>query len=155
MRAARFLSLFTLLVISACQLTEPSVLDPSAVPVKPDPSEYNSDTAAIAARSGADYPVLFLNALRGDGTSLRKIFWLTKHAGFDAASAEGNSMYLGELLRRTGDDFFGHQLQKEPLEVRDAVHDMLLYDFGWGNTDITVGMIEDWYPKTFKGCRIK
>ena len=146
-----FAALFALLVISGCQPGEVCVFNPSALPSKPDPTEYHSDTAGVAAAAGEDYPMLRLNALKGDGASLRKIFWLTKHAGFDAASAEGNSMYLGELLRRTGDDYFGGQLRKEPRDVRDSVQEMVLWDFGWQNTDITVEEIKDWYPKSFKG----
>ena len=153
MRAIRCLlsALFVLFVISGCQPGELGVFSSSAIPSKPDPAEYHSDTAGVAATAGEDYPMLRLNALKGDGASLRKIFWLTKHAGFDAASAEGNSMYLGELLRRTGDDYFGSHLLKEPREVRNSVQEMVLWDFGWQNTDITVEEIKDWYPKTFKG----
>jgi hypothetical protein len=81
---------------------------------------------------------------------LHSIFLLTKNAGFDAASAQGNAAVLGMLLRRLGDDFVGRGLQKEPQDIQNAVHENLLYDFGWGNDDsITIPILKEWYPRAF------
>ena len=111
-----------------------------------------ADTIAVAREAGADYLQVVDGCLRREHRSLHRLFWLTRHAGFDAASGQGNAAILGTVLRRTGDDFFGGQLASEPPDVRREVHDSLLYDFGWGNTDITLSGLKGWYPKTFAGC---
>ncbi|MBT3201793.1 MAG: hypothetical protein HN350_17975 [Phycisphaerales bacterium] len=108
------------------------------------------DTVSVAKNAGYDYEKLVSGCLKRNPAALHSIFLLTKNAGFDAASAQGNAAVLGMLLRRLGDDFVGRGLQKEPQDIQNAVHENLLYDFGWGNDDsITIPILKEWYPRAF------
>ena len=141
--------LTSVVLLSNCQSPKCCALDPSTLPSVPHPSDYHSDTAALAAEVGADYPVLRLKALKGDKTSLRKIFWLTEHAGFDGAAAEGHAYDLEELLHTTGDEFFGHQLQTQAVAIREEVQEMLSIAIG----EVDAATLKKSYPKTFQGYR--
>jgi len=110
------------------------------------------DTVAVAAQAGIDYGSVLEGCLRRRERSMHTLFWLSEHGGFDAASSQGHATVLGMLLRRLGDDFFGGCLADEPEEVRSAVHSYLLYDFGWGNTAITIDELKSYYPLSFAGC---
>lgn len=110
------------------------------------------DTIAIAQESGVNYVELTAKALNRSESSLHRLFMLTNK--FDGASSDGHSGVLRALLTRTGDDFFGMQLAREPDEVRNDVHNQLLYDFGWGSTEIRISELKRWYPKTFAQCHL-
>ena len=110
------------------------------------------DTIAIAENCGHDYVKLTAGALNRNNASLHQLLALSDE--FDAAATEGHIGVLGEVLRRSGDDFFGEQLSKESIEVRSLVQEFLLYDFGWGNTEITKSELAQWYPLTFSGMKI-
>ena len=108
-----------------------------------------ADTIQVAARKGVDYRRVVDGAMRRDAGSLREIFWLTAHAGFDAASSEGNAAVLGNLLRYLGDGTFGSALSTEPIETRKAVQDELRYDFGLEESGGKDAWLVEWYPLTF------
>jgi hypothetical protein len=109
------------------------------------------DTVAIASNSAVDYEDVVNGCLARHEESMHALFWLSEHAGFDAASAQGHAAVCGVLLRKLGDGFFGERLAQEPRSVQDAVRDDLLYDLGYGNTDVTLTEIRRRYPKTFPG----
>jgi len=107
-----------------------------------------SDTIYVAAKAGVDYKRAVDRTMRRDAKSLHTLFWLTLHAGFDAASSEGNAAVLGNLLRYVGDETFGQALSSEPESARIAVLDMIRYDFGIGE-DLKEQLLIEWYPLTF------
>lgn len=107
------------------------------------------DTIAVAASKGVDYRRVVDGAMRRDPGSLRELFWLTAHAGFDGASSEGNAAVLGNLLRYLGDGTFGSALSTEPAEIRKAVQDELRYDFGLEESGGKDAWLVEWYPLTF------
>lgn len=107
------------------------------------------DTVAIAGNSKIDYEKLLDGCIARQPESMSTFFWLSKHAGFDGASSEGHAAVTGVLLRELGDAFFGECLAREDLSVRDAVREDLLYDLGYGNTEVTLSDIQRKYPITF------
>lgn len=108
-----------------------------------------SDTVVVAARSKIDYEQIILGCLARNHKSMHIFFWLSKNAGFDAASSEGHDAVTGVLLRELGDRFFGECLAKEEADIQNRVRDDLLFDLGYGNTDITLEDIKKQFPKTF------
>ena len=107
------------------------------------------DTVAVAKNSGVDYERLIDRCLARDKESMHTFFRLSKHAGFDAASGQGHAAVTGVLLRKLGDRFFGDCLSRESAAIQDSVREDLLYDLGYGNTDISLGRIGQKYPATF------
>ena len=111
--------------------------------------EYGcSETIDVAAKAGIDYVATVDRAMKRDRQALHTLFWLTAHAGFDAASSEGNSAVLGNPLRDLGDRTFGSVLSTEPPATRSAVLDMLRYDFGV-DAGLKETWLTGWYPRTF------
>ena len=108
-----------------------------------------SDTIAVAGASGVDYQHVVDRAMRRDEKALRSLFWLTSHAGFDAASSEGHAAVLGNILRSIGDGSFGVVLSTESESTREAVLDGLRYDFGVESGALTDELLSAWYPRTF------
>ena len=108
-----------------------------------------SDTVAVARQAGHNYQNVVEGCVAKQAESMHTFFWLSKHAGFDAASSEGHAALTGDLLRHLGDKFFGECLAREDESVQNQVRDDLLYDLGYGNTDITLVEIKKQYPKTF------
>jgi hypothetical protein len=80
---------------------------------------------------------------------MHTFFWLSKHAGFDAASAQCHAAMTASLLDELGDSFFGKCLTKEAASVREAVRQDLLYDMGYGEIEITLAQIKTRYPNSF------
>ena len=107
------------------------------------------DTVEVARKAGVDYKKTVDGCLARDRKSMHTFFWLSTHAGLDAASAQGHWAVSGVLLRTLGDRFFGECLARQPPAIQNAVRDGLLYDLGYGNTDITLEQIKRKYPKTF------
>ena len=107
-----------------------------------------ADTVAIADTHGVDYEQVVNGCLARDRKSMHTFFWLSKHAGFDAASSQGHATVSGILLRELGDDFLGRRLSEERLSVQKAVRDDLLYDLGYRDTPVTLKEIKQTYPKT-------
>lgn len=108
----------------------------------------------VAKKAGYDYVDVVKGCLVKNNESMHTLFWLTEHAGFDAASSEGNSGVLGALLNQLGDDFFGSCLTKESKEIQGTVRSMLLYDFGYTDydsveTNAELKKLHEKYPKTF------
>ena len=114
-----------------------------------DASYGCSDTVEVAASKGVDYRRVVDGAMRRDGASLHKLFWLTSHAGFDGASSEGNAAVLGNLLRYLGDGTLGSALSTEPSEIRKAVQDELRYDFALEEGGGKDAWLFESYPLTF------
>ncbi|MCX6376873.1 MAG: hypothetical protein NTU88_12725 [Armatimonadetes bacterium] len=86
-----------------------------------------ADTIAVAKVAGHDYGKIVNDCLAKDKEAMHILFWLTKHAGFDAASAQGNAAVLGQLLQQLGDQFFSECLDREPVDIREAVRGDIAY----------------------------
>ncbi|MEW6027335.1 MAG: hypothetical protein AB1599_08590 [Planctomycetota bacterium] len=115
---------------------------------------YPVDTIEVAAKAGYNYEQVINGCLLKKEYSMHDLFWLTRYAGFDAASSEGNAAVLEFLLKKLGDDFFGTCLSKESIDIKKSVLDMLYYDFGYekgikGGNKILQHLRKQ-YPKTFK-----
>lgn len=108
-----------------------------------------SDTVAVASLHNVDYEQVINGCLSRDRESMHTFFWLSNHAGFDAASAQGHATVSGVLLRNLGDKFFGECLAKELSPIQGAVRDDLLYDLGYRDGHITLAEIKRKYPRTF------
>ena len=127
----------------------------AAVGCRPDPDsagiivDGDSDTARVARQAGHDYGNVVEGCLAKRADSMHTFFWLSQHAGFDAASHQGHAAVSGDLLRRLGDRFFGECLAREEPPVQNRVREDLLYDLGYGNTDMTLADIKRQYPRTF------
>jgi len=115
------------------------------------PGYLCADTLAAAKQHQVDYEQVVNGCLSRNRQSLRTFFWLSKNAGFDGAAAEGHAAVSGILLRSLGDQFFGECLAGEPVPIRNAVRDHLLYDLGYGATELTLAEIKKQYPRTFPG----
>jgi len=85
------------------------------------------ETIAVAKATGYDYEKVVDQCLSKDKHALHTLFWLTEHAGFDAASSQGNATVLGLLLIGLGDKFFAECLEPEPLAVRNQVGQQIDY----------------------------
>jgi len=109
------------------------------------------DTVEVAQEAGVDYRKTVDGCLARDRKSMHTFFWLTRHAGFDAASSQGHAAVTGVLFRTLGDRFFGQCLFKETPSIQNAVRDHLLYDLGYGDTDTTLAEVKRKYPRTFPG----
>jgi len=108
------------------------------------------DTIAVAESSGADYLAVVTRCLLRDREAMHTLFRLTKFAGFDCASSEGNAGVLHDVLRDVGERFFAACLDAEPTDVQDEVRSMLLYDMGWGNVEgLELSELQRLYPKVF------
>ena len=109
------------------------------------------DTVYLAKKAGFDYVKVVDGCLARDKKSLHILFWLTANAGFDAASAQGHATITGAILRRLGDSCFGDCLANEPDEVRERVHEDILYDAGYdyGCENVLKETISK-YPVTLK-----
>lgn len=108
------------------------------------------DTIAVAKKAGVDYVPTVDRCLNRDEQAMHALFWLTRHAGFDAASSQGHAAVLGSLLRQLGDRFFGACLAREPPDVQDAVRDDIAYDFGLDPPEIdSVPTLMKDFPRTF------
>ncbi len=107
------------------------------------------ETVVVARQAGYDYEKIVAGCLAGRVDAMRSLFWLSKHAGFDAASGQGNAAVSGMLLRKLGDAFYGKCLAAQGPAVRASVRMDLLYDLGYGNAEITLATIVAQYPTTF------
>jgi hypothetical protein len=123
----------------------------SSVKNKNTQAIISQDTISRTQSIGYDYVELVNKSLNHNKHSLSKLFWLTTHAGYDGIASDSHSGILGEILRRTGDDYFGKTLALESNETQKEVIEMLFYDFGFGNSkSITAEQLKEWYPLTFK-----
>ncbi len=86
-----------------------------------------ADTIAVAKVAGHDYENVVNDCLARDKEAMHILFWLTKHAGFDAASGQGNAAVLGQLIKQLGDQFFSECLKRESQDIRKAVRDEIAY----------------------------
>lgn len=110
------------------------------------------DTVAVAKAAGHDYENLVARSLARDKQALHTLFWLTAHAGFDAASSEGNAAVLGVLLKRLGDQHFSECLKEEPQDIREAVRSALDYDMGFEDESIEYRAFRTEFPLTYATC---
>jgi hypothetical protein len=122
-------------------------LKPST-PLAADIDGYH-ETITVARQAGHDYRNVVQGCLARRAKSMHTFFRLSEHAGFDAAASQGHAGVSGDLLRELGDAFFGGCLAIEEPTVQNKVREDLLYDLGYGNTEITVREIKRKYPKTF------
>ena len=108
-------------------------------------------TIAVADAAGYDYEKLVDQCLARDKQALHTLFWLTKHAGFDAASSQGNATVLGLLLIGLGDEFFAECLEPEPLEVRNQVGQQIDYAID-GERRIQNSEFRVKFQRTYAAC---
>ncbi|MGH7244394.1 MAG: hypothetical protein ACREJD_13360 [Phycisphaerales bacterium] len=109
-----------------------------------------SDTVAIAKECGVNYEQLVGNCLARSPGALHKFFQLSKNAGFDAASSEGNSEVTAILLRQLGDQVFGFELSRESGDVQQVVQSNLAYALGYEEiTAEAASELHGDYPNTF------
>jgi len=106
------------------------------------------DTLFVARAAGVNYLDVVSRCLWRDPEAMHTLFWLSKHAGFDAASAEGHAGVLHDVLRDVGERFYARCLDAEPENVRNAVRSDLLYDMGWGECK-KFSVIQQLWPKVF------
>jgi len=111
------------------------------------------DTINVAKARGVDYRRVVDGCLARDRRAMSLLFWLSAHAGFDAASAEGHAGFLGTVLRRTGDAFFAQCLAGESAKVQWAVRSDLLDSVYDPSTEKEarqfLRQLNSRYPKTF------
>jgi hypothetical protein len=112
------------------------------------------DTIHVAKARGVDYRRVVDGCLARDRRAMSLLFWLSAHAGFDAASSEGHAAFLGTVLRRTGDAFFAKCLARESAEVQRAVRMDLLEDAVYDPSTQKqarefLRQLNSRYPKTF------
>jgi hypothetical protein len=111
------------------------------------------DTIHVAKARGVDYRRVVDGCLARDRRAMSLLFWLSAHAGFDAASSEGHAAFLGTVLRRTGDAFFAQCLAGESAEVQWAVRSDLLNSVYDPNTEKEarqfLRQLNSRYPKAF------
>jgi hypothetical protein len=112
------------------------------------------DTIEVAKARGVDYRRVIDGCIARDRRAMSLLFWLSAHAGFDAASSEGHAGFLGTILRRTGDVFFAQCLAGESAKVQWAVRMDLLYDSVYDPSTEKearqfLRQLNSRYPKTF------
>ena len=107
------------------------------------------DTVIVAREAGHHYRSIVEGCVAKVPDSMHAFFWLTAFAGFDASSTQGHAGVSADLLRHLGDQFFGECLAREKADIQNRVREDLLYDLGYGNTDITLASIKKRYPITF------
>jgi len=122
--------------------------DSAAILWEEDPIYGCEDTIAVALKAGVDYRAVVDGCFRRDPKAVHTLFWLTVHAGFDAASSEGHAGVLGNVLRRTGDAFFGRCLAAEPADWRQAVQEGLIFAMGREDDDDWTERLRKTYPQT-------
>jgi len=119
----------------------------------PEPPYKCIDTIHVAKARGVDYRRVVDGCLAQDRQAISLLFWLSAHAGFDAASSEGHAGFLGTVLRRTGDAFFAQCLARESAEVQWAVRSDLLDSVYDPSTEKEarqfLRQMNSRYPKTF------
>jgi hypothetical protein len=110
------------------------------------------DTVAVAKAAGYDYENLVSRALSRDKQALRTLFWLSAHAGFDGASAEGDAGVLGALLKHLGDQHFSECLKEEPQDIREAVRGDIDYEMGYAYEPLEIREFRTEFPLTYATC---